>query len=299
MLHSMTGFAAGQGGFDGWTWTWDMRAVNGRGLDIRLRMPDWIDGLESAARAQVQKSVSRGNVTLSLRLTRHGEIVAARIDAAVLDRVLAQIAEIESAAMTHGVNIVAPSATDILNQRGIVDTSGNNGDTGNTAALAAALIRDLTGVIAGFNAMRGAEGRALQGILTAQLDQIEILNQEVKVLCAARADQMRAALRDALARVMDNTEGADPDRVAQELAIVAVKTDITEELDRLSAHVTAARDLLDHAGPVGRKLDFLMQEFNREANTLCSKAQNIELTRVGLALKSSIDQMREQVQNVE
>jgi uncharacterized protein (TIGR00255 family) len=147
--------------------------------------------------------------------------------------------------------------------------------------------------------MRQTEGEALAGVLTSQLDQVASLTEQAAELAAQRKDKMADALRENLARVMDNTQGADPDRVAQELALIAVKADITEEIDRLIAHVAAARDLLGQDGAVGRKLDFLMQEFNREANTLCSKAQSADLTSVGLELKAVIDQMREQVQNIE
>ena len=147
--------------------------------------------------------------------------------------------------------------------------------------------------------MREEEGTALARILGDQLTMVEALVAQAAELAEARRGLMAETLRANLARVMENADGADPDRVAQELALIAVKSDVTEEIDRLRAHVAAARALLDKGGPVGRKLDFLMQEFNREANTLCSKAQNSELTAVGLDLKAVIDQMREQVQNIE
>jgi len=297
MLFSMTGFAAGQGGFADWSWVWDIRSVNGRGFDLRARLPDWIEGLEADIRPLVQRLVARGTVTLSLRLmggTAGGDMA---IDSAALARTLDQIAQIEAAAMARGVNIVAPSATDILSQRGIlVAQAETSRDTG---ALKSALLAEVPVLLAAFNAMRAAEGRALYAILTAQVDRIAKLTSQAQALCTGRADHMAVALRAALARVMDNAQGADQARVTQELALIAVKCDITEELDRLNAHVGAARDLLASTGPVGRKLDFLTQEFNREANTLCSKSQNAALTRLGLELKTTIDQMREQVQNVE
>ena len=147
--------------------------------------------------------------------------------------------------------------------------------------------------------MRSTEGAALAQVLEGQLSEVASLTAEAAGLAEARKDEMAETLKRNLARVMDNTEGADEARVAQELALIAVKADVTEEIDRLTAHVQAARDLIGQGGPVGRKLDFLMQEFNREANTLCSKAQHSGLTNIGLALKAVIDQMREQVQNVE
>lgn len=297
MLISMTGFAAGQGGLADWSWVWDIRGVNGRGLELRMRVPDWIEGLEAAIRPLVQGAVGRGNVTLSLRVARGSVGGAQQIDLAALARTLAQIAQIEAAAMEHGVNIVAPSATDILTQRGILDVPGDTDQ--DMAPLKKALLAEVPALLAAFNAMRAAEGSALHDILSAQVARIADLTAEAQALCGGRADEMAASLRTALARVTDNADGADPARVAQELALIAVKSDITEELDRLAAHVNAARDLLGAEGPMGRRFDFLTQEFNREANTLCSKSQNPALTRVGLLLKTTIDQMRKQVQNVE
>ncbi|WP_108481985.1 YicC/YloC family endoribonuclease [Oceaniglobus ichthyenteri] len=297
MLYSMTGFAAAQGGISGWSWSWDIRAVNGRGLDMRLRIPDWIDGLESDIRPIIQKVVARGNVTLSLKVSREAGAPTQQINTAALTQTLAFIATIEEAAMAQGVNIVAPSATDILSHRGILEAQGEVAE--DTGPLKSALLAQLPTLLESFNAMRAAEGRALGDILSGQVTRIAELTETAQSLCAARAGDIAAHLRTTLAKVLDNTDGADPDRVAQELALIAVKSDITEELDRLAAHVSAARDLLAQTGPVGRKFDFLTQEFNREANTLCSKSQNAALTRVGLELKTTIDQMREQVQNVE
>jgi uncharacterized protein (TIGR00255 family) len=293
----MTGFAAATGGFQDWTWTWDLRAVNGRGLDLRIRVPEWIAGLEAALRAPLQAGIARGNVTLSLRLTRAGEAGEVQINPGMLARVLDQVAAVEEAAMARGVNIVAPSATDILGQRGVLDARAP--ETEDTAPLRDALVADLPPLIEAFNGMRSAEGTALAAILSGQVDRIADLTREARAICDGRRDHMAAALREQLARVIDNADAPDPDRIAQELALIAVKADITEELDRLDGHVAAARDLLGEAGPVGRKLEFLTQEFNREANTLCSKSQFAPLTRLGLDLKSTIDQMREQVQNVE
>jgi len=297
MLFSMTGFAAGQGNLQDWSWVWDIRSVNGRGLELRLRVPDWIEALEPEIRTLIQGVVARGNVTLSLRVTRGAALSDLRLDSAALHRTLGHIAQIEAAAMEHGVNIVAPSATDILAQRGILEAQTD--ESQDTGALKQTLLAEVPALLTAFNAMRAAEGRALHDILTAQVAQISELTDQAQALCSGRAEDMARALHTALARVLDNTEGADPARVAQELALIAVKSDITEELDRLAAHVNAARDLLGAEGPMGRRFDFLTQEFNREANTLCSKSQNPALTRVGLLLKTTIDQMRKQVQNVE
>jgi uncharacterized protein (TIGR00255 family) len=295
----MTGFATAKGQGLGHGWAWDLRAVNGKGLDLRLRVPDWIDGLELAVRADLGKAVARGNVSLSLRVTRDqtGETVdALRVNPMTLSSVLRALAQVEQAAMTAGVTLAQATAADVLAVRGVLEANQQDDDT---APLRALILTDLPGLITDFNAMRAAEGAALQAVIAAQLDRIATLTAQAKFEADARRDASASLLREALAKVMANADGVDETRLAQELAMIAVKTDVTEELDRLTAHIAAARDLLAEAGPVGRKFDFLMQEFMREANTLCSKAQALALTRIGLDLKTVIDQMREQVQNVE
>ena len=298
MTLSMTGFAAARGQGQGYGWAWDIRSVNGKGLDLRLRVPDWIDGLEPALRAALGQGLQRGNVSLTLKVTRDGGLgeAALRVDAAVLDAVLQALRTVEDAAMKIGVTLAQATAADVLAVRGVMDTSALDPDT---AALREALLAGLPPLLADFNAMRAAEGAALAAIIAAQLDRIAQLLAEAATEAAARRDQAAATLQDAVTRLVTNAEGLDAARLAQELALLAVRQDVTEELDRLGAHAAAARALLAEAGPVGRKFDFLIQEFMREANTLCSKSQSAALTKVGLDLKVVIDQMREQVQNVE
>jgi uncharacterized protein (TIGR00255 family) len=299
MTISMTGFAAARGQGAGHSWAWDIRAVNGKGLDLRLRVPDWIDGLELALRGELTRALQRGNVSLSLKVARDGLADGAeglRVNTPALAQVLAALKQVEDAAMEAGVTLGQPTGADVLAVRGVLDTSSAEIDT---APLRAAILADLPALLRDFNAMRAAEGAALHAVITAQLDRIATLTAEAATEAQARRDASAATLRDALARVLANAEGVDETRLAQELALIAVKNDVTEELDRLSAHVQAARALLAEAAPVGRKFDFLMQEFMREANTLCSKSQALALTRIGLDLKTVIDQMREQVQNVE
>ncbi|MFC2967446.1 YicC/YloC family endoribonuclease [Acidimangrovimonas pyrenivorans] len=296
MIVSMTGFASRKGEGAGARWSWDIRSVNGKGLDLRLRLPDGIAGLEQAVRAELGKRVQRGNVSLTLKLTREAGAEALRLNPEVLAAVLTALAGVERAANERGVVLAQTSAAEILAQRGVLDAGGEEEDS---APLLAALMADLPGLLDAFQEMRAAEGTALAEVLAGQVDRIAALAAEARELATARRAQMDETLRENLARVLANAAEADPDRVAQELALIAVKADVTEELDRLDAHVASARAHLAGTGPVGRKLDFLTQEFNREANTLCSKSQNAELTRVGLDLKLVIDQMREQVQNVE
>lgn len=296
MTLSMTGFASLKGHLGQWSWSWDIRSVNARGLDIRLRLPDWIDGLEPLVRKAVAAKVARGSVSVSLRLAREGDDGAARLNPEALARILAVLTEITHAAEARGLMLNRPSPAEIATMRGVMDT---NGDEADPAPLLAALGRDLPPLLEAFDTMRRHEGAALAALIRTQLDETETLVGQALTAVDARRDAQAETLRAALARVMDNTEAADPDRVAQELALIAVKTDVREELDRLGAHVAQARALFDGDVPRGRKLDFLMQEFNREANTLCAKAQFAELTRIGLDLKALIDQMREQVQNIE
>lgn len=297
LIRSMTGFASGQGSGHGYTWSWELRSVNGRGLDLRLRVPDFIEGLERAARTELQNALARGNVTLGLRIQSDDAASSiapppdARIDAA-----LQAIRAVEKRAETMGIAITSVSAVDVLGVKGVLDGGSQDRDT---KPLAKTLTTELKALVENFNAARADEGKALDSILREQLGEIERLVSAARAHLPARAEAQEAALRAALERVGTIAEGVDEQRIAQELSIVAVKSDVTEEIDRLEAHIAAAGALLDKGGPIGRKFDFLCQEFNREANTLCSKSTHPGLTEVGLDLKALIDQMREQVQNME
>ncbi|WP_444465153.1 YicC/YloC family endoribonuclease [Rhodobacter capsulatus] len=291
---SMTGFASVSGSGHGHDWVWEIRSVNGKGLDLRLRLPE-MEGLEGAARAALTQRVSRGNIQLSLKLARSSGAERLRLSGPGLTAALAALREIEEAARLHGVSLAPALATDLLSVRGVLDQSG--AETEDQAPLRGALLADLDRLLEAFVAMRRAEGGQLGGIIVAQIDRIADLTEQAAKVAEARRPEVAAALQAALARVLDT--GGDPQRVAQELALLAVKADVTEEIDRLRAHVSAARALLTEPGPIGRKFDFLTQEFVRESNTLCSKSGSTALTAIGLDLKHVIDQMREQIQNVE
>ena len=295
----MTGYASARGEAEGWRWVWDIRSVNGRGLDLRLRIPDWVDGLEPMLREAVRGSIARGSVTLSLRLSRDEDASHVdEIDNLRLDRVLTQIKQVELAATeAHGLTLSATRAADILPL--VRASAGQEEDAdAKNKKLVALFKREAASLMKAFVASRADEGEKLGAILTDQIDQIEALAKDAASVADDRSEAMAETFRANVAKVLDAAE-VDEARLTQELAVLAVKTDVTEELDRLAAHVAAARELLAAKEPVGRKLDFLTQEFNREANTLCSKAQFEKLTRIGLDLKAVIDQMREQVQNVE
>ena len=299
MVHSMTGFASVSGtntsSGGSLTWTIEMRGVNAKGLDIRVRAPERMIGFDQTLKTRLQKSLSRGNVTVSVRYEADSAAGTMRVDKAVLEDVLNAARQVQAQAEGAGVAIAAPSVAELLSLRGVIIT----GEEAATLPQEADVLKTADDALDAFLAMRASEGAALKKVLNASLKHVTVLVSEAQELAEKRKDAVAEALKLNLARVLQNADGADPDRVAQELAVLAVKADVTEEIDRLHAHVGAAEELLNSEGAVGRKLDFLMQEFNREANTLCSKSGSTELTRVGLDLKALIDQMREQVQNVE
>tara|TARA_R110002073_G_scaffold70476_1_gene173966 strand:+ start:3272 stop:4162 length:891 start_codon:yes stop_codon:yes gene_type:complete len=275
---------------------WDMRSVNGRGLDLRFRLPDWLDGLEPALRKLISARVKRGSVSVSLRLTRPDSGGAGRLNPDALDAAIRMARLVEERAEAQGLALTTSRAVDLLALRGVMDSTP---DLAAPADLLDALLAQASPLIDAFDANRAAEGKAMTQVIAAQIGAVADLTRQSRRAAEARKGSQEQALKAALSRLQDAAPQIEPGRLEQELALIAVKSDITEELDRLGAHVAAARDLLAQDGPIGRKLDFLMQEFNREANTLCSKSQNPELTRIGLDLKTVIDQMREQVQNLE
>lgn len=294
MIRSMTAFASETGRAAQSAWVLEMRGVNAKGLDIRLRLPERLMPQEQAIRGKLAKTFSRGNISVTLRLEDDAGASPVQLDEHVLESYILAAIRVRMMAKNKGLKLSEASAPDYLGLRGVMRS-----DMESTPLPETEIMQSLDAAIAGFAAMRASEGAALDGVLRLQLAQIAALTAQAAQLADARKDQVAANLKINLVRIMDNVEGADPDRVAQELALLAVKADVSEEIDRLSAHVSAAEALLGSEGPVGRKLDFLMQEFNREANTLCSKSGSPDLTRVGLDLKALIDQMREQVQNVE
>jgi len=296
MTKSMTAFASRTGAHDAVSWVWEMRGVNARGLDIRLRLPDGFETLEPVLRKAMKPMIARGNVTVSLRITRSEDATALAIDEAQLDRVLQALDQVQERAFSMGVTLGQPTAADVLNHRGVVQHGKADGDISDVLT---ALQADIAPLVKDFVAMRSSEGAALKAVIGDQVDQIAGHLTAAEAAADARRPELEKTLSQNLARIVADVSEVDPSRIAQELAVLTVKLDVTEELDRLAAHVTAARTMLNDAEPMGRKLDFLAQEFNREANTLCSKAQNKALTAIGLDLKAVIDQMREQIQNVE
>ena len=295
MVKSMTGFAAEADSAPDVSWMVEIRGVNAKGLDVRVRAPERMTGFDQTVRGVLQKALSRGNVTVSIRTEQTAGQGAVQLNEDVVEAYLSAARALSERASAEGVPLRESSVAELLALRGVIEASDEGGRVPEPDEVLPTVERALQA----FKAMRAQEGEALKAVLEKALDEVADLTSKAAEIADQRKDQMAETLRLNLARVLENTEGVDEDRIAQELALLAVKADVTEEIDRLQAHVGAARALLTEDGPIGRKLDFLMQEFNREANTLCSKSGSTDLTSVGLDLKARIDQMREQVQNVE
>jgi len=293
-LSSMTGYARIDGRSDDLRWTWDIKSVNGKGLDIRCRLAAGFERLEAEARRRTASILRRGNVSISLAVMRDATTQRPVINRALLDDVLALQSE-----LAGKVADAPPRIETLLQVRGLVDLAGEEEGEAAVAARERALLDSLDDALAAVAAARGAEGAQLGAVLSSQLDEIETHVATASGLAATQPDAILAKLKAHLGDLFDTAPQLPEDRLMQEVALLAVKSDIREELDRLRAHVAAARDLLEEGSPVGRRLDFLCQEFNREANTLCAKSNDIELTSIGLALKAVIDQVKEQVQNIE
>jgi uncharacterized protein (TIGR00255 family) len=292
-LVSMTGFAESHGGRDMLRWRWEAKSVNGRGLDLRLRTPPGFDGIEPAARVLATGRFRRGSVQATLSFEPQEGARGLRVDPVALAAAVKIAKEIE---IDTGL---APARVDgLLSLKGVVVQDEMPLDATARAQRDAAVLETLAIAFDALARARGAEGAKLTQVLTAQIAEIARLTEEATRLAACQPQNIHDKLFQQV-RELTASGGVSDDRLAQEVALLAVRFDVREELDRLHAHVAEARALLLSADAVGRKLDFLAQEFNREANTLCSKSSDIQLTRVGLGLKAAIDQFREQAQNVE
>ncbi|ARJ64463.1 YicC family protein [Magnetospirillum sp. ME-1] len=296
---SMTGYARAEGRDSQGTWVWEGKSVNGRGLELRIKSAPGYDGLEVHAREAAAKRLKRGNVQISLNVRAETEQSQVRVNEALLGQLIAICEQWQ--AKTHGIQ---PARMDgLLGLKGVLEPVAEAAEAGDADSLRAArdeaMKSSLEAMLDQLAAMRRVEGARIAAVLAAQLDEIATLSARAGNCAVLRPEAVRERLRAQVAQVLEAAPTLPEERIAQEVALIAVKADVREELDRLAAHVAAARDLLAQGGAVGRKLDFLAQEFNREANTLCSKSSDVELTRVGLDLKAVIDQFKEQVQNIE
>jgi uncharacterized protein (TIGR00255 family) len=293
-VNSMTGFARAAESSSGWRWAFEVKSVNAKGLDLRLRMPSPFDRVEAEARARLAKALMRGTCFATLTAQREGAPSAARIDQAAL----ASIAAAASAA-AEAAGLAPPTMDGLLSVRGIVEIAEAGDDEAAVAAACAGALLSLDEALAALGEVRRTEGEALAFILRERLDAIERLTLAADANPARRPEAVRARLAESVAALMEAGRGFDENRLHQEAILLAAKADIREELDRLKTHVAAARALIDEGGAIGRRLDFLAQEFGREANTLCAKANDVTLTMQGLELRAQIEQFREQAQNVE
>lgn len=290
----MTGFAATGGEVDGSVWRWDLRTVNGRGLDMRLRLPPGLEAVEPQAREQVAKVVSRGSCQINLQVRRTSASSDISVNEAAITRVLALVEQIRKAG-----DVAPPTADGVLALKGVLEVAEPDQTAEMRERTAAVLITGLIEALGELDASRSREGEELSRSLISQLDEISAIVSAITQLPTRTRQAQLDRLRTQLDRLLETGVELSSERMQQEAALLATKVDIREELDRLNAHVEAARGLIVADGAVGRRLDFLAQEFNREANTICAKSSDIETTRLGLELKAVIDQLREQVQNVE
>jgi len=293
-LNSMTGFARADGGDGHSSWFWEVRSVNGRGLELRVRLASGLEALEPKVREAVSRFVTRGNVSVSLSMQR----VAGAIEVRLNEEVVAQV--VKAAKRLQELTGGAPAdVTSLMGVKGVLEVVEVEVDEAEQEARNAALMTSLEAALSQVAQARSEEGGRLGEVLRQQLADIEVLVDKVEASPARGVEAIRERLKELVGRLMETGHSLDAARLHQEAVVLATRSDVEEELKRLRSHVAAARDLLRTGGVIGRKLDFLAQEFNREANTLCSKSNDEAITQAGLALKVVVDQMREQVQNIE
>jgi uncharacterized protein (TIGR00255 family) len=290
----MTGFARRSDAHGAFGWTWEVRSVNGRGLDLRSRLPLGYESLEAALRPRVEKWLTRGSVSATLRLDRASADASVVVNEAVLEQFLRLAKELQVRLPGSALSIDG-----LLAQRGVVEMSEAEGDAAARAAREAAMLASFDAALDDLVRMRGQEGERLAEVMTGLLGRIEALVGAAGAVAALQPLALLERLRAQVVALGEAAEALPQERLAQEVALLVLKADVREELDRLTAHIAAARELLAGRSASGRRLDFLAQEFNREANTLLSKSSDLELTRLGLELKAMIDQFREQAQNIE
>ena len=293
-LSSMTGFARGHGVSGPYAWAWELKSVNAKGLELRLRLPPGWDAIEGPARGKAAEVLARGTVHGNLTVSREGLPPVVRVNEPVLAAVLATLRD-----LAGRIQAAPPSLDGILALKGVVEVVDQDEQEEDRQAAEAAVIAGFAAVLGWLADMRRQEGDTLGRLLTARLDEIAALAARAEAVPGRRPEAIKARLTEQIAGLLATSDRFDADRLHQEAILIATKADIREELDRLASHVAQARKLLEQGGAVGRRLDFLAQELHRESNTLCAKANDVELTNIGLDLKSTVEQFREQVQNLE
>ena len=293
-LSSMTGFARAHGVSGAYAWSWELKSVNAKGLDVRFRLPPGWDAVEVAARQRVAEKLSRGTVYCNLTAERKGVAPTVKINEPVLTAVIASLQQ-----LTGKIDAGAPTLDGILSLKGVMEVSEENEREDERQAAEAAIVAGFDAALKDLVAMRRHEGGALGTILNARLSEISALAARAEAAPGRKPEAIKARLAEQVATLLEASQRFESDRLYQEAIMLASKADVREELDRLAAHVAQSQKLLRDGGPAGRRLDFLAQELNRESNTLTAKANDVELTNIGLELKSVVEQFREQVQNLE
>ena len=293
-LSSMTGFARGHGVAGAYAWSWEIKSVNAKGLDLRFRLPQGWDTVEVPARARATEKLSRGTVYANLTVERKGVQPTVKVNEPVLDAVLSTLK-----ALSGKVEAAPPSLDGILSLKGVIEITEEDEREDAHRIGESAIVAGFEQALAALIAMRRAEGATLGNLLSAKLDEIAALAARAEAAPGRKPEAIKARLAEQVATLLSASERFDSDRLHQEAIMLAAKADIREELDRLASHVAQAKTLLAGGGAIGRKLDFLAQELHRESNTLTAKANDVELTNIGLELKSVVEQFREQVQNLE
>ena len=293
-LSSMTGFARSHGASGPYAFEWELKSVNAKGFDLRLRLPPGWDELEAIAKKRATALLARGTVYANLNVRRANALAAVRINEDVLASVLKAASQ-----LAGKIDAVAPSVDGLLGIKGVIEVVEPESDEEEDKAAMAAAAAAFDKALADLVAMRQREGMALGQILSQRMDEVEALAKKAEAAPGRKPEAIKARLAEQIAALIETSDRFDADRLNQEALLIAARADIREELDRIASHVAQARELIGKGGPIGRRLDFLAQEFHREANTCCSKSNDVELTNTGLEMKNVIEQFREQVQNLE
>ena len=294
VLSSMTGFARSHGASGPYAFEWELKSVNAKGFDLRLRLPPGWEELEALAKKRAAEVLSRGTVYANFNVKRTNAQSTVRVN----EDVLASILRV-AGSLASKIDAVAPSIDGLLAIKGVIEVVEPEADETEDKAAKDAAAAAFDQALVNLVDMRQREGNALGQILLQRMDEIERLAKKAETAPGRKPDAIRARLAEQIALLMETSDRFDPDRLNQEALLIATKADIREELDRIASHIAQTRDMIAKGGPIGRRLDFLAQEFNREVNTCCSKSNDIELTNTGLEMKNVVEQFREQVQNLE
>lgn len=293
-LSSMTGFARSHGTSGPYAFEWELKSVNAKGFDLRVRLPAGWDELEAFAKKRAAEVLSRGTVYANLNVKRTSAVSTVRVN----EDVLASIVKI-AGVLAGKIDAVAPSIDGLLSIKGVIEVVEPESNEAENKAASTAAAAAFDQALLDLVEMRQREGVTLGQILSQRMEEIEHLAKRAEAAPGRKPDAIKTRLAEQIAALLEASDRFDPDRLNQEALLIAAKADIREELDRIASHISQARDLLRKGGPVGRRLDFLAQEFNREVNTCCSKSNDLELTNTGLEMKNVVEQFREQVQNLE